>query len=161
MSSITLVIAILSISTCILLSIVAYNRATRWIAAVIIPALCVAAYLGWNSAEDLKGYATTKIYEDDALFLGSVAAPPKFIYVWVQPLNTDETILMSVPFSESFAVRMAQANKDLCEGKPQGVKGQGKKSNREDAKEADEFLDGNGPVTLEVYDFNLRIRPTK
>lgn len=161
MSSITLIIAILSISTCILLAIVAFNRATRWIAAVIIPALCMAAYLGWNSAEDLKGYATTKIYEDDALFLGSFAAPPKYVYVWVQPLNTDETILMSVPFTESFAVQMAKANKNLCEGKPQGIKGRGTKSNKDDAKEADDFLDGNGPVTLEVYDFNIRIRSGK
>lgn len=161
MSTITIVIAILAISTCILLAIVAYNPTTRWIAALIIPALCIAAYLGWNSAEDLKGYATTNIYEDDSLFLGSVAAPPRYIYVWIQPLNRDDTILMSVPYTESLAVKMSEANKNLCEGKPQGVKGRNKKSNGELSNDMKNTGNTNGSETLEVYDFDLIIRPRK
>ena len=160
MNAIGVVILILSISICILLAIVVYNKATRWIATLIVPLLCVAGYFGWTSAEDLKGRATSNVYSDRALFLGSFASPPQRIYVWIQPLDTDEPILMSVPFTENLAQRMAQANKDMCEGKPQatrGVPGQGKS---DDDDEKNKNGQGNNP-SLEVYDFNILVRPMK
>lgn len=161
MSSISIVIAILSISVCILLAIVVYNKATRWIAALIVPSLCIAAYLGYGSAEDLKGLPTKRMYLDNALLLGSSAAPPQWIYVWIQPLDTSEPLLISVPFTERLAKQMAQANKDICEGKPQGVKGI--PSNDKQGDEDDDSNDQGRSYhqTLEIYDFNILVRPVK
>lgn len=160
MSAVSIVIAILSISVCILLAIVAYNKATRWISVLVVPMLCVAAYLGWTSAEDLKGKPTKNLYTENAMLLGSSASPPQWIYVWIQPLDTSEPLLMSIPFTERLAKQMAQANKDMCEGKPQGVKGIPRKGDPSTDEDAEEQGQGNSP-TLEVYDFNILVRPMK
>lgn len=160
MNSIGLVIVILSISISILLAIVVYNKTTRWIAALVVPLLCVAGYIGWNSAEDLKGRATNIVYEESAMFLGSVANPPHKIYVWIQPLDSNEPLLMSLPFTERLAKRMAQANKDVCEGKPQATKGVPGNGESEDDDSSSEKGQTSTP-SLEVYDFNILVRPNK
>lgn len=159
MTSLAAVIIILAISVCILLAIVVYNKATRWIAALIVPLLCIAAYLGWNSAESLKGWPTKNVYNDDALYLGSMAAPPKYIYVWVQPLATDEPILMSMPFTQQLAEKLAQANKDLCEGKPQGTRGAKLGENSSETDNTDGQLSGS--KSIEIYEFNIKVAPAK
>ena len=159
MTNLAAVLAILSISICILLAIVVYNRTTRWIAALVIPMICVAAYLGWNSANDIKGYPTKKIYQEDALYLGSIAAPPKYIYVWIQPLATDEPILMAMPFTQSKAEQMAKANKDLCEGKPQGTRGRSGTDGSTEEGNTDSQLSGKD--SLEVYEFTIKTGPLK
>lgn len=160
MNTISLVIIILSISICILLAVIVYNKTTRWITAFIVPLLCIAGYLGWSSAEDLKGHATSKVYSDNAMFLGSVANPPQRIYVWIQPLDTNEPLLMSLPFTEKLARRMAQANKDVCDGKPQATKGTPGNKESGDEDENDESGQRSTP-SLEVYDFNILIGPMK
>lgn len=162
MDTISIVITILVVSICILLAIVVYNNATRWVAAVILPMLCLAGYLGWNSADDLRGKPTKKLYNDDAMFLGSTVDMPNYIYVWIQPLGGAEPILISMPFSQKLAAKMAQANKDMCEGKPQGVRPGDADDSDEDADDRDEQAKGKtGAKTMEIYEFNIRINPVK
>jgi hypothetical protein len=151
MSNISIILAILSISICILLSIIIYNAATRWITLLIVPFLCIAAYLGYNSAEDLKGSATSNIYKNEALFIAGTVTQ-KYIYVLVQPLSTDEPILMMLPYNDSLAQNIAEAAKNLCEGKPQATSGfptneAGQTDDRKDGTQSD--VD-----SFQVYDFN-------
>ena len=155
MNTISIVLVILSISVCVLLTIVVYNPATRWTAWFITPVLCIAAYLGYSSAEDLKGSATRNVYKDDAVFLGS-SVTQKWIYVLIQPVNIDEPILMALPFTETLAKQMTEANQNLCEGKPQGTRGvQGTAAG--DPSDQNEQSVKSGVLSLEVYDFTARI----
>ena len=144
----------------ILLGVVVYNKTTRWVAALIVPFLCYAGYLGWQAAEDLKGSPTRKVYKDDAMYLGSSLNPPKFIYVMIQPLNTDEPILMGLPFTESLAQKMAQANKNMCEGRQTGTRGSGNPVGEEEGNETNNFGQ-RGEPTIEIYDFSIKVQPFK
>ena len=85
------------------------------------------------------------------MYLGSSLNPPKYIYVLIQPVNTEEPIFMSLPFTESLAKKMALANKNLCEGKQTGTRGSGNPTGEEEGDETESFGQ-QGEPTIEIYE---------
>jgi hypothetical protein len=100
----------------------------------------------------LKGHATKNIHKDDAMFIaGNVTQ--KEIYILVQPLSADEPLLMVRPFNENLAQQITEAAKNMCEGKPQAVRGTPSNSQGENNEKHDGVA--SDVDSLEIYEFNV------
>ena len=127
-----------------LLAFLTWNKPTRYLAAIIIPILCLAVYKSYDAIDELKGKPTQILPEGKWLLLASFQDPPNKIYLLVQLLDQDEPIYIVIPWKKEEGTDVAGSEERMKEGVPR----------------MGEFKKGNGTKKeydkLEMYDFNIQ-----
>lgn len=142
MNEIIAIIIIISLASMLGITYLAWNKATRWVAVLMIPLICSAIYFSWEGVDELRGQPTTIRPSGEFQILAIVQDPPRVIWILIKPSNKSTVVLVEIPWTEEDGEEVENVKKQLKDGIVKLGKFKGDQSGR-----------NNIPGSLEIYDF--------
>lgn len=122
MDTLVAILLIIFLGLMIVLMMLSDNLYKRRIVAVIIPIICLAMYLSWQGAEEIKGHPTTIMPINEFEILAIIQNPPKVIYYLISPLGRSEPMLIVRPWTSGESKEAGIIDETLRKKKRQEAK---------------------------------------